>query len=218
MSLSVKIVVNMLNAVKDTNSRILYDGQFCRRKSLVFIESHTNGVSRIDTQDLILGDHPNVQRFIEIGPSKVLSTMAGKTLNRKFLSQDRSRVVKRQLLSDSADTKAVYYEYDENDAMEEETPEPNSTHSTDQRKPDESKPTQVAVSSPAEPASLQSSAPSAHITSEKTSKPVEDVPLSATDIVLALVAQKFKQPTDELPFDKSIRDLSGGESSISYCS
>lgn len=176
------------------------------------------GVSRIDTQDLILGDRPNVQRFIEIGPSKVLSTMAGKTLNRKFLSQDRSRVVKRQLLSDSADTKAVYYEYDENDAIEEETSEPNSTQSTNQRKPDESKPTQVTVSPPAEPASLQSSAPSAHTTSEKTSNPIEDVPLSATDVVLALVAQKFKQPTDELPVDKSIRDLSGGESSISYCS
>lgn len=176
------------------------------------------GVSRIDTQDLILGDRPNVQRFVEIGPSKVLSTMAGKTLNRKFLSQDRSRVVKRQLLSDSADAKAVYYEYDENDAMEGETSEPSSTQSTNQRKPDESKPVQVAVSPPVEAASVQSSAPSAHTTSSETSKPIEDVPLSATDVVLALVAQKFKQPTDELPVDKSIRDLSGGESLIFHCS
>lgn len=170
------------------------------------------GISRIDTQDLILGDRPNVQRFIEIGPSKVLSTMAGKTLNRKFLSQDRSRVVKRQFLSDSADTKAVYYEYDENDSMEEETSEPSSTQSTNQQ------PAQVTVPPPAEPVRLQTSAPSAHTTSSETSKPIEDVPLSATDVVLALVAQKFKQPTDELPVDKSIRDLSGGESSNSHLS
>lgn len=156
--------------------------------------------------------------MIEIGPSKVLSTMAGKTLNRKFLSQDRSRVVQRQLLSDSADTKAMFYEYDENDPMEEEASEPGSTQSTNQRKSGESKPAQVTVSPPAKPAGVQPGAPSAHIPLSETCKPIEDVPLSATDVVLALVAQKFKQATDELSAEKSIRDLSGGESSISHCS
>ena len=176
------------------------------------------GISRIDTQDLILGDRPNVQRFIEIGPSKVLSTMAEKTLNRKFHSQDRSRVVKRQLLSNSADTKAIYYEYDENNDAMEETSEPVSTQSTNQttlRKPDESKSAQPTVSPAVQPANVHLSAPPAHTTSSVTSRSIEDVPLSATDVVLALIAQKFKHIMDELPVDKTIRDLSGGESSIS---
>ena len=176
------------------------------------------GISRIDTQDLILGDRPNVQRFIEIGPSKVLSTMAEKTLNRKFLSQDRSRVVKRQLLSNSADTKAIYYEYDENNDAMEEASEPVSTQSTNQttlRKPDESKSAQPTVSPPVQPADVHLSATPAHTISSVTSRSIEDVPLPATDVVLALIAQKFKQPMDELPVDKTIRDLSGGESSIS---
>lgn len=176
------------------------------------------GMSRIDTQDLILGDRPNVQRIIEIGPSKVLATMAGKTLNRKFLSQDRARVVKRQLLSNSTDTKAIFYEYDEDNVAMEETSEHVPTGSTNQttlRKPDESKPVQPTVSPPARPENAQSSAPTAHETSSSTSRSFEDVPLSATDVALALIAQKFKQAMDELPVDKTIRDLSGGESLIS---
>ena len=89
-------------------------------------------MSRIDTQDLILGGRPNVHRITEIGPSKVLATMAGKTLNRKFLSQDRARVVKRQLLSNSTDTKAICYEYDEDNVAMEETSAPVPTESTNQ--------------------------------------------------------------------------------------
>jgi fatty acid synthase subunit alpha len=41
---------------------------------------------------------------------------------------------------------------------------------------------------------------------------VEDSPLSAGDIVVALTAQKLKKPFDHVPIEKSIRELSGGES------
>ena len=175
------------------------------------------GVFRIDTQDVILGDRPNVQRFIEVGPSKVLSPMAGKTLNRKYLSQDRSRAVKRQLLSNSADTKAIYYEYDENNDAVEETSEPVSVQSTNQstsKKPEESNEAQPTAPPAVQPATVPSSAPPAQATSSEASKSIEDVPLSATSVILALVAQKFKQSMDELPNDKTIRDLSGGTSSF----
>ena len=179
------------------------------------------GFSRIDTQDLILGDRPNVQRIIEIGPSKVLATMAGKTLNRKFLSQDKARAVKRQLLSNNTDAKAIYYEYDEDNVATDETSEPVPTESTNQtplRKPDKPKPIQPTISPPAQPENAPSSAPIAHATSSTTSRSFEDVPLGAMDVALALIAQKFKQPMDELPVDKTIRDLSGGESLISHSS
>ena len=175
------------------------------------------GMSRIDTQDLILGARPNVQRIIEVGPSKILATMAGKTLNRKFLSQDRARGVKRQLLSNSTDAKAIYYEYDEDNFATEETSEPAPTESTNQttlRKIDESKPVQPTISLPV-PENAHSIAPTAHATSSTTSNSLEDVPLSAIHVALALIAQKFKQAMDELPVDKTIRDLSGGESLIS---
>ena len=188
----------------------------------VFAKSRIDAkTSRIETQDLILGRYPNVQRYIEIGPSKVLSTMAERTLNRKFLAQDRFRVLNRQLLSNSTDTKAICYEYgDTNDAMGQKC-EPvlmPLTNQTQLRKSDESEPARLTVSPPVQPANDQLGALPANKSPSVTSGSIKDVPLSAKDIALALIAQKFKQPMDELRVEKTIRDLSGGKSSIFNCS
>ena len=192
---------------------------FTIQSSTVFVNFRIDArTSRIEIQDLILGRYPNVQRYIEIGPSKVLSTMAERTLDRKFLSQDRFRVVKRQLLSNCTDTKAICYEYDDkNDAMGQkcELVSTQATHQTQLKKPDESESARLTVSPPFQPANEQLSASQANGIPSLTSRSIKDVPLSAKDIALALIAQKFKQPMDELPVDKTIRDLSGGKSSIS---
>lgn len=166
---------------------------------------------------MILEARPDVQRLIEIGPSKVLSSMAQKTLNRKFLSQDRSRVVKRQLLSDSADAKAIYYEYEESNDTTEETSEHVSAKSANQpisQIKDDSALAKPSTLPPVQPAKEQSNAPPAASSPIAAVKSIDDVPLSAADVVSALVAQKFKQPQDELLVDKTIRDLSGGKHSV----
>jgi fatty acid synthase subunit alpha len=44
--------------------------------------------------------------------------------------------------------------------------------------------------------------------------PSENLSLTATHIVLAITSQKLRRPFDQVPVDKSIRDLSGGEFTI----
>lgn len=126
--------------------------------------------------------------------------MAGKTRDQNFLSQDKSLLIDRQILSYSDDSKAIYYEYEENDGMA--APPSASAHSD----------SQSTVKIPAAPVpTLSATVPRSAIEATNVSaNPVEDVPLSATDVVLALVAQKLKRPLDEVSVHKSLRDLSGG--------
>ena len=132
--------------------------------------------------------------------------MAGKTRDQNFLSQDKSLLIDRQILSYSDDTKAIYYEYEENDGMAGmAAPTSPSAHSD----------SQSTVKIPAAPVpTLSATVPrSANVATGATNvsaNPVEDVPLSATDVVLALVAQKLKRPLDEVSVHKSLRELSGG--------
>ena len=41
---------------------------------------------------------------------------------------------------------------------------------------------------------------------------VDDIPMTATDIILAVVAQKLRKQFDQIPISKSIQELSGGKS------
>jgi fatty acid synthase subunit alpha len=41
---------------------------------------------------------------------------------------------------------------------------------------------------------------------------VPDAPVTATDIVRTLVAQKLKKPLVDIPLSKAIKDLVGGKS------
>ena len=149
-----------------------------------------------------------MERIIEIGPSKVLSTMAQKTLNRKFLSQDKSRAIRRQILSYSNDAQAIYYQYDANHDSED-----GKASSQEQEK---SKPPSGSVPVPAiVPPPLQSK-DEPTLPSPPTREPspprkaIEDEALSATNVAPALIAQKLKQPVDELNTSKTIRELSLG--------
>ena len=129
--------------------------------------------------------------------------MAEKTRNQKFLSQDKSRSIDRQILSYSNDSKAIYYEYEGDDGMT--APPSAPAHS------DSLSTARIPISPvPTQSATVPSSATLANGTTHVSVTAIEDVPLSATDVILALVAKKLKRPLDELSVHKSLRDLSEG--------
>lgn len=136
-----------------------------------------------------------MERYVEVGPAKVLSTMGKKTVARNHQLQDQLRLIRRQFLSHSDDYGQICYEYEES--------QPVVTTET-QAAPATPAPVAVAPEAPVAPAA----APAAPIVAAAA---VDDVPLSALDIVLALTAQKLKQPFDQVPLQKCIRDLSGGK-------
>ena len=129
--------------------------------------------------------------------------MAGKTIAQKYSVEDKARLVNRQILSHSDDTKAIYYEYEENDQVE---PPPSGSVPSG---------TSSTVKTPATLAPNQSTTriPDADMATRETNvsaQSMEDAPLSASDVVLALTGQKLKRPMDEVSVHKSLRDLSGG--------
>ena len=132
--------------------------------------------------------------------------MAGKTIARKNSSEDKARLTTRQILSHSDDSKAIYYEYEEKDEVT--APRSAPTHSD----------SESTMKTPATLVPNQSATvlPSANIATQATNvsvNSIEDVPLSARDVVLALIGHKLKRPLDEVSIHKSLRDLSGGSRS-----
>ena len=165
---------------------------------------HTLIHDRTETQDAILKDTGGAERLIEIGPSKVLSTMAQRTINRKFLAQDKIRTINRQLLSYSSDAKAIYYEYDQNEDQESVSEEADAQLPA--LPPSDIQPMQNVSQSPS-PQAVTSPQPT-------IAKHIEDTQMTASDVVLTLIGQKLKRPLDEVSLHKSIRDQSGGKSLI----
>lgn len=148
---------------------------------------------RIDTQKQFFTRDEAVERYVEVGPAKVLSTMGKKTVARNHQLQDQLRLIRRQFLSHSDDYAQICYEYEESHPV-----------ATTEAQPAPAAPAPVAVAAAA-PVAPVAAAPVAAAVA------VDDVPLSALDIVLALTAQKLKQPFDQVPLQKCIRDLSGGK-------
>ena len=141
-----------------------------------------------------------VKRVIEVGPSKTLATMAKKSTNGRRAKLDKSRSIERSFLSSNSDTKAIFYEYDEQ-------VDPSAT----------AEPTSIQAS-PLIDAGTQSHATTLVVTPEAIKipsavqrDPVPDTPLLALDVVIAITSQKVKKSFDELSLEKSLRDLSGGK-------
>src|SRR4051812_45745921 len=146
----------------------------------------------IETQDVILAEK-TTERIVEIGPADTLGVMAKRTLASKYEAYDAAKSVQRQILCYSKDAKEIYYDVDP--VEEEAAPTADST---------------PASSVPAPPAAPTTAAapppPSAGPAAQ-----VPDAPVSATDIVRALIAQKLKKPLMEIPLSKAIKDLVGGK-------
>ena len=150
----------------------------------------------IETQD-ILFTHYKFERFIEIGPSPTLTGMATRTLKAKYEVQDDSVTHRRAIFCHAKHTKEVYYQFeDEAEAPAAETP----AAETSAPAPASAAPTPAAAAPAAAPAAAAAS--------------IEDAPLKATDVLVAIIAQKLKKRVDEVPLSKSIKDLVGGKSTM----
>ncbi|KAF7512380.1 hypothetical protein GJ744_001948 [Endocarpon pusillum] len=162
-------------------------------------------VQWIETQNLILGSR-RTERLVEIGPSNTLATMAKRTIDLKYRSKDMAQNVSRQLLSFNSDVDKISYE---------EQPVPTPTKSQPVPTPTKSQ-QPVAETTAKQP---QNSIPIpghglvtaivAHSSSE-----IEDVPVSAQDVVTTIVAASLKKPLEDLQMSKSIKALSGGRSTL----
>ncbi|KAI0046589.1 fatty acid synthase [Auriscalpium vulgare] len=147
----------------------------------------------IETQDLLFTSY-NFERLIEIGPSPTLTGMATRTLKAKYEAHDDSTTRARLILCHSKHGKEIYYSFeDEPEAAEEEA----------------SSETPAAASAPVAAAAAAPAAPSAGPVAS-----IEDVPVRAVDILATIVAQKLKKRLEEIPLSKSIKDLSGGKSTL----
>lgn len=150
----------------------------------------------IETQDVILGEN-TTERIVEIGPADTLGVMAKRTLASKYEAHDAALSLQRQILCYNKDAKDIYYDVE---PEEEEAAAP------------------AAGSGDSAPAS-QGSAPAAAAAPVAAAPPpgavpaaaVADEPVTATDILRALVAQKLKKALMDIPLTKAIKDLVGGE-------
>jgi fatty acid synthase subunit alpha len=158
----------------------------------------------IETQDVILAEK-RTERIVEIGPADTLGGMAKRTIASKYEAYDAATSVQRQILCYNKDAKEIYYDVD---PVEEEPAAPAADADTSSSSPPPSS-APAAAASPSTPAP----APTGPAAS------VADIPVTALDIVRALVAQKLKKGLLEIPTTKAIKDLVGGEliTLLSFC-
>ena len=153
----------------------------------------------IETQDVILGEK-TTERIVEIGPADTLGGMAKRTLASKYEAYDAARSVQRQILCYNKDAKDIYYDVD---PVEEEPASESASSGQDATATRQ----QAAAAAATTAAAANPSPPQ---TAAGPAAAVQDAPVSATDIIRTLVAQKLKKPLLDIPLSKAIKDLVGG--------
>ena len=149
----------------------------------------------IETQDVILAEK-RTERIVEIGPADTLGGMAKRTLASKYEAYDAATSVQRQILCYNKDPKEIYYDVD----PVEEEPEPSAAP--------------LPTAPPATGYGHPNRRRAASATQCWPGPAVADAPLSAVDILRALVAQKLKKALTDIPLSKAIKDLVGGKWSL----
>ena len=154
-----------------------------------------SAVRWIETQDILFSKY-NFERFVEIGPSPTLTGMATRTLKAKYETQDDSTSHSRIILCHAKHAKDVYYQF------EDEPEAPAESAAATEAAP-------AATAAPSAPV-----AAAAPIAPPSNAASIDDVPIKASDILVAVIAQKLKKKVDEIPMSKSIKDLVGGKSTM----
>ncbi|KAJ1554524.1 3-oxoacyl-[acyl-carrier-protein] synthase, partial [Nowakowskiella sp. JEL0078] len=152
-------------------------------------------VQWIGTQDRLFRD-TQVERLIEVGPSPVLCGMAQRTLKIKYEAYDDAVTRRRVQLCTTRDKKDIYYDFE--DAPVEIESGSSVTSDT------------PAIATPIPVSSVAVVA----VIPLKPAGPIEDAPISAGEIMYALIANKLKKPISEILPSKSIKDLVGGKSTL----
>ncbi|PLB51630.1 3-oxoacyl-synthase [Aspergillus steynii IBT 23096] len=150
----------------------------------------------IETQNELLKKNPTIRRFIEIGPRTTLATMAKKSASKYAARCPQSSQLEFLSYQDQQDE--ILFRYpEESKVTEKKLPVPKQ------------------VSAPALTSTAQTHEKPTHESTESVGYvPSADVTLSAKHVVLAMTAQKLQRPFDQVPIEKTIRDLSGGKSTL----
>ncbi|ROW15152.1 hypothetical protein VPNG_03026 [Cytospora leucostoma] len=171
----------------------------------------------IDTQKELLEGNRKVERIVEIGPAKVLTSMAKKTADKSVGDKDKANSTLREFLFIGNDEEArkIKYEYDsmppsKTEITHEDNINSGSKTSTSFSSPMEDKTT--TTTTPAVAKVAPTPAPVVHLPPSGIQEVVADVDVTPTDIILSLVAHKLRRGIDRVPVSDSIRTLSAGKS------
>ncbi|KAI9376435.1 hypothetical protein BJX61DRAFT_538812 [Aspergillus egyptiacus] len=151
----------------------------------------------IETQQQLFQSELRVERFVEIGPRTILATMAERSSAIYSNSQPSCRYSNPEFLSYHDNERKILYQYEEEVPDREQDSQTTAQNMTEKATP----PPSGVVQSLPDGAQLRA-------------EPSADLSLSASHIVLALTAQKLRRRFDQISVDKSIRDLSGGKSTL----
>ncbi|KAI0523889.1 putative fatty acid synthase alpha subunit FasA [Xylaria bambusicola] len=159
-------------------------------------------VQWINTQEQLLASKRDVRRIIEIGPAGVLAPMAKKSARKLVGERDVAQGIEREFLSitNVDDARKIYYDYDEN----------TTTSSAAKNEPPSSQPSPK----PSPPVADAAPVPVPVAPPVAAAGSIVDTPLTPTDIILTLVAQKLRRAYDEVPLGETIQALSGGKSTL----
>ena len=148
--------------------------------------------SRVETQQQLFRGEPCIQRFVEIGPRTILSTMAKRSASIQKDQRSSASCYSPEFLSYHDNQPEILYQYQNDQAIY-----PLSQPTQPQFEP--TSPSHLTKRSPSPSKALPMSAiPSAELT------------LQAGHVILAMTAQKLRRRFDQVPVEKTIRDLSGG--------
>ncbi|KAJ2413423.1 fatty acid synthase alpha subunit Lsd1 [Coemansia sp. RSA 2530] len=159
----------------------------------------------IEIQDRLLKEY-RIERIIEIGPSATLCRMAEGS-------------VKLAGLDSQVSTLHVFRDEDEvsfRPTLPEPLPEPPAYESSGSG----SQTTTATVSRADSVAGEKTSAPESVVAGSESSTVVDapvdipDVPLKSVFVIRTVIAQKLKRPLSEVPADRSVKDLTGGKSTL----
>lgn len=149
--------------------------------------------NRIETQQQLLQGEKCIQRFIEIGPRTILSTMAKRSANIHSNSHLSARWSNPEFLSYHGNRSEVLYLY----------------KSTQVSEPRSQCPARCIIENPATPSALRHPSPSSN-GPLISAVPTADLSLQASHVILSIIAQKLRRRFDQVPLENTIRDLSNG--------
>ncbi|KAF2472678.1 3-oxoacyl-synthase [Lindgomyces ingoldianus] len=160
----------------------------------------------IETQQVLFGQE-NIDRLIEIGPTNTLAAMAKKTLASQYSIADAVRSRKREVLCHQTDAAKIFEET--NNAVT-EVVLPKATEMPTAEK----SASKGAVPSQSQQPDAPVAAPRQTIVPAAPMLEIPDVPISAGDILTAIISSKLKKPCHEINGAHTIKTLTGGRSTL----
>ena len=174
------------------------------------------------------------ERIIEVGPTDTLTNMLTRTRDLKYRQHDAANSVQRRFLSSKRDRCHIYHDAEESQKV---SKSPSTAHSLEARSQHLTNPSAsnvpdsgsmklipvvqipaAAMTPTSEPAAMASLIHAATIPTTHMAKKIPDVPVSATEIIRAVVACALKKDPKGLSFSSTIKSLAGGRPSNAHMS